>query len=107
MISDELGALIRGNFAHEPTNEQELAVCEWEEFLLNRNPNTLFLLKGYAGTGKTSLVAALVKTLLQLKQPVMLLAPTGRAAKVFSFYAEAPAYTIHKRIYRQKSIFFF
>ena len=104
MISDELGALIRGNFAHEPTNEQELAVCEWEEFLLNRNPNTLFLLKGYAGTGKTSLVAALVKTLLQLKQPVMLLAPTGRAAKVFSFYAEAPAYTIHKRIYRQKSI---
>lgn len=104
MISDELGALIRGNFAHEPTNEQELAVCEWEEFLLNRNPNTLFLLKGYAGTGKTSLVAALVKTLLQLKQPVMLLAPTGRAAKVFSFYAEAPAYTIHKKIYRQKSI---
>ena len=104
MISDELGALIRGNFAHEPTNEQELAVCKWEEFLLDRNPNTLFLLRGYAGTGKTSLVAALVKTLLQLKQPVMLLAPTGRAAKVFSSYADTPAYTIHKKIYRQKSI---
>ncbi len=104
MISDELGALIRGNFAHEPTNEQELAVYEWEKFLLNRNPNTLFLLRGYAGTGKTSLVAALVKTLLQLKQSVMLLAPTGRAAKVSSSYAETPAYTIHKRIYRQKSI---
>lgn len=79
-------------------------MSKWEEFLLNRNTNTLFLLKGYAGTGKTSLVAALVKTLLQLRQPVMLLAPTGRAAKVFSSYAEAPAYTIHKRIYRQKSI---
>ena len=105
MISDELGALIRGNFAHEPTKEQNLVVYKWEEFLLSRNPNTLFLLRGYAGTGKTSLVAALVKTLLQLKQPVMLLAPTGRAAKVFSSYADAPAYTIHKRIYRQKSIF--
>lgn len=104
MISDELGALIRGNFTHEPTKEQNLVVYKWEEFLLSRNPNTLFLLRGYAGTGKTSLVAALVKTLLQLKQPVMLLAPTGRAAKVFSSYADAPAYTIHKRIYRQKSI---
>ena len=103
-ISDDLGALIRGNFAHEPTNEQYLTVSKWEEFLLNRNSNTLFLLKGYAGTGKTSLISALVKTLLQLKQPVMLLAPTGRAAKVFSSYANAPAYTIHKRIYRQKSI---
>lgn len=104
MISDELGALIRGNFAHEPTKEQEMVICKWEEFLLSRNANSLFLLKGYAGTGKTSLVAALVKTLVQLKQFVMLLAPTGRAAKVFSSYAEAPAYTIHKRIYRQKSI---
>ena len=104
MISDELGALIRGNFAHEPTKEQEMVICKWEEFLLSRNANSLFLLKGYAGTGKTSLVAALVKTLVQLKQSVMLLAPTGRAAKVFSSYAESPAYTIHKRIYRQKSI---
>jgi len=104
MISDELGALIRGNFAHEPTKEQEMVICKWEEFLLSRYANSLFLLKGYAGTGKTSLVAALVKTLVQLKQSVMLLAPTGRAAKVFSSYAEAPAYTIHKRIYRQKSI---
>lgn len=104
MISDDLCGLIRRNFAHEPTNEQYLVVRKWEEFLLSRKPNTLFLLKGYAGTGKTSLVAALVKTLLQLKQSVMLLAPTGRAAKVFSSYADAPAYTIHKRIYRQKSI---
>jgi len=104
MISDDLCGLIRRNFAHEPTNEQYLVLRKWEEFLLSRKPNTLFLLKGYAGTGKTSLVAALVKTLLQLKQSVMLLAPTGRAAKVFSSYADAPAYTIHKRIYRQKSI---
>lgn len=104
MISDDLCGLIRQNFAHEPTKEQEMVICKCEEFLLNRNTNTLFLLKGYAGTGKTSLISALVKTLLQLKQSVMLLAPTGRAAKVFSSYADAPAFTIHKRIYRQKSI---
>ncbi len=81
-----------------------MVISEWENFLLSRNSHSLFLLKGYAGTGKTSLVAALVKTLLQLKQHVMLLAPTGRAAKVFSSYAGAPAFTIHKKIYRQKSI---
>lgn len=104
MISDDLGALIRWNFVHEPTKEQDLAIYRCEEFLLGRGARSVFLLRGYAGTGKTSLVAALVKTLLQLRQHVMLLAPTGRAAKVFSSYADAPAYTIHKRIYRQKSI---
>jgi exodeoxyribonuclease-5 len=60
-------------------------------------------LKGYAGTGKTSLIGALVKTLDQLEQKCILMAPTGRAAKVFSHYAGHPAYTIHKKIYRQKS----
>lgn len=63
-----------------------------------------FVLRGYAGTGKTSLVAALVNTMEQLEQKCVLLAPTGRAAKVFSLYANHPAFTIHKRIYRQKSI---
>ena len=71
---------------------------------MSRRGMELFLLRGYAGTGKTTLVGALVKTLAELKQPVVLMAPTGRAAKVFSSYAGCPAYTIHKRIYRQKSI---
>lgn len=62
-----------------------------------------FLLRGYAGTGKTTLVSALVKTLDRLQQKVVLLAPTGRAAKVFSAYAHHPAFTIHKRIYRQRT----
>ena len=62
------------------------------------------MLCGYAGTGKTSLVAALVKTMEQLERRTVLLAPTGRAAKVFSSYSGKPAYTIHKWIYRQKSI---
>ena len=60
-------------------------------------------ISGYAGTGKTSLIGALVKTLDQLQQKCVLLAPTGRAAKVFSHYAQHPAYTIHKKIYRQRN----
>lgn len=65
--------------------------------------DAVFLLKGYAGTGKTTLISALVKTLDQLKQKCVLLAPTGRAAKVFSHYAGHPAYTIHRKIYRQRT----
>lgn len=65
--------------------------------------DAIFLLKGYAGTGKTTLISALVKTLDQLKQKCVLLAPTGRAAKVFSHYAGHPAYTIHRKIYRQRT----
>ena len=72
-------------------------------FLLRPSGDTVFLLKGYAGTGKTSLVSALVRTLDGLQQKCVLLAPTGRAAKVFSGYAGHPAYTIHKKIYRQRS----
>ncbi len=104
MISDNLEAQIGRNFAHKPTKEQEKVIRMWSDFLLSRKTDEIFLLTGFAGTGKTSLVGALVKTMRQLQQPVMLLAPTGRAAKVFSHYADAPAYTIHRRIYRQKSI---
>ncbi len=103
-ISEDLGTLIRENFAHNPTKEQEKAIFLLSDFLLSRERDEVFLLKGYAGTGKTSLLAALVRTLQQLDQRFMLLAPTGRAAKVLSSYAGAPAYTIHRKIYRQKSI---
>ena len=103
-ISEDLGALIRENFAHNPTKEQEKAIFLLSDFLLSRKRDTVFLLKGYAGTGKTSLLAALVRTMQQLEQRFMLLAPTGRAAKVLSSYADAPAFTIHRKIYRQKSI---
>ena len=103
-ISEDLGALIRENFDHKPTKEQEKAIILLADFLLSRERDAVFLLKGYAGTGKTSLLAALVRTLGMLQQRVMLLAPTGRAAKVLSSYAGVPAYTIHRKIYRQKSI---
>ena len=104
MINSFLSTKIRENFGFSPTDEQSEAINIMGAFLMSRHGMELFLLRGYAGTGKTTLVGALVKTLTQLRQPVVLMAPTGRAAKVFSNYSGCPAYTIHKRIYRQKSI---
>ena len=103
MVNTYLGQQIKTNFPYKPTFEQEKVVKILADFLFSRKMDTLFLLKGYAGTGKTSLIGALVKTLDQLEQKCILLAPTGRAAKVFAHYAGHPAYTIHKKIYRQKN----
>ncbi len=103
MVKTYLVQQIKANFLYKPTLEQEKAVKNLAEFLFSREMDQIFLLKGYAGTGKTSLIGALVKTLDQLEQKCVLLAPTGRAAKVFSHYANHPAFTIHKKIYRQRS----
>ena len=73
------------------------------DFLTDREERTVFVLRGSAGTGKTTLAAAVVRALMSLQQKLVLMAPTGRAAKVFSGYAGCAAYTIHKRIYRQKT----
>jgi exodeoxyribonuclease-5 len=93
---------IKENFPFEPTVEQAEVLARIVDFLFLRDEETLFLLKGYAGTGKSSLLGALVKTMTAFKQKTVLLAPTGRAAKVFAAYAKHPAFTIHKKIYRQK-----
>lgn len=93
---------VKQNFHFEPTAEQQQALEEITDFLFRPSTDSLFLLKGYAGTGKSSLVGALVKTMTQFKQKTVLLAPTGRAAKVFGGYAGHTAFTIHKKIYRQK-----
>ena len=103
MINNYLVQQIKGNFLYKPTLEQEKAVKSLADFLFSRQQDSVFLLKGYAGTGKTSLIGALVKTLDQLQQKCVLLAPTGRAAKVFSHYAKHSAFTIHKKIYRQRN----
>ncbi len=103
MIKDELQRLILRNLGHPPTAEQEAAVTALTDFLLSGSADSLFLLRGYAGTGKTTLIGALVKVLDSLKRKVVLLAPTGRAAKVFALYAGHPAFTIHKKIYRQRA----
>lgn len=103
MINSYLSRQITENFPYNPTEDQFSALHILTEFLLSTEVDSLLLLKGYAGTGKTSLVGALVKTLSQLQQKTILLAPTGRAAKVFSNYAGQKAFTIHKKIYRQKA----
>lgn len=104
MINKYLTSQIKTNFPFVPTKEQEISLEEISLFLLSGDERRVFLLCGYAGTGKTSLVAALVRTMEQLERRTVLLAPTGRAAKVFSSYSGKAAYTIHKWIYRQKSI---
>ena len=95
--------LILDNFGFRATKEQEMATQMVAEFLFDKDRDGVFVLKGYAGTGKTSLVGALVRSMTALKQRTVLMAPTGRAAKVFSMHANHTAYTIHKRIYRQKA----
>ncbi|MDR0507594.1 MAG: AAA family ATPase [Dysgonamonadaceae bacterium] len=102
MINNFFQEQIKKNFPHTPTTEQDIAMQQLGDFLFDRNSSSLFLLKGYAGTGKSSLVGAIVKTMNDLKQKSVLLAPTGRAAKVFTAYSGQAAYTIHKKIYRQK-----
>lgn len=103
MINDYLVSRICAHFPFQPTGEQQVTLEKLAAFLLSPASDALFLLGGYAGTGKTSLVGALVKTLDELGQKVILLAPTGRAAKVFASYAERSASTIHRKIYRQTS----
>ncbi|MBE6284712.1 MAG: DUF2075 domain-containing protein [Mediterranea massiliensis] len=105
MIINYLDRQIKEFFPFQPTKEQDFVIKLLAAFLLSNNNDQLFLLRGYAGTGKTTLIGALVKALDSLKQKAVLLAPTGRAAKVFSAYANHPAFTIHKKIYRQKSFF--
>ncbi len=87
------------NFLLSPTDDQANALDELGKYCLSVNANQVFLLKGYAGTGKTTLIKTLVKTLPDFKQKTVLLAPTGKAAKVMTLYSEKAAYTIHKHIY--------
>lgn len=103
MIQNELINRLRMCLGHVPTAEQERAMQLFADFLTDREERTVFVLRGSAGTGKTTLAAAVVRALMSLQQKLVLMAPTGRAAKVFSGYAGTSAYTIHKRIYRQKT----
>ena len=91
------------DFSHEPTVKQDNALQMVSKFLLSQNYEELFLLKGYAGTGKTSIVGTLVKNSWKINKNLVLLAPTGRAAKVISSYSNKEAFTIHKKIYYPKS----
>ena len=104
MITDELTYRIRETLGLEPTAEQGLAIETFAQFMTDRHEEAVMVMRGSAGTGKTTLAAAIVKAMTALGQKLVLLAPTGRAAKVFSLYAGHAAFTIHRRIYRQKSL---
>lgn len=93
---------IRGHFPFNFTDDQIKALEKIAGFLFSGIDDQIFLLTGYAGTGKSSLIGSLVQTMSEFRQKTVLLAPTGRAAKVFSGYAARQAFTIHKKIYRQQ-----
>ncbi len=96
---------IQKAFPHEPTPQQVELFGKLHTFLLSDNGDECFILKGYAGTGKTTIVGALVKALRGYNFKSVLLAPTGRAAKVITAYSGRKAFTIHKKIYRKKTAF--
>ncbi len=103
MSNEEVYALLEGEFGLAFTPSQGRAALLLTHFVTTPRPRAACILRGYAGTGKTSLVGALVRTVRKLGREVVLLAPTGRAAKVFSRHAGEPAYTVHRVIYRQET----
>jgi ATP-dependent exoDNAse (exonuclease V) alpha subunit len=90
------------NFPHQPTIKQQKLFTLLSDFIFNENKDALFLLKGYAGTGKTTTIGTFVNSLASAGRRAVLLAPTGRAAKVIALYSKKPAFTIHKKIYFPK-----
>ena len=100
-IKELQGDLLR-NFPHQATTDQIKLITEVAGFLLNKDPHQLFILKGYAGTGKTTLIQSIIRSIVKYNRKSVLLAPTGRAAKVISSYTKRKAYTIHKHIYYPK-----
>ncbi|GAA4271914.1 AAA family ATPase [Aquimarina gracilis] len=102
MREKEFYELLRNDFPFEPTLKQDIVLQKLSHFILKGSKDALFLLKGYAGTGKTTLVGTLVKNLWRAKLSAVLLAPTGRAAKVISNYSGRQAQTIHRNIYYPK-----
>jgi exodeoxyribonuclease-5 len=92
------------NLGNTPTDDQSVALKKIASYICDNSNDVIFLMTGYAGTGKTSVISSVVKTLDLLRMKSVLLAPTGRAAKVLSSYSGRPAFTIHKKIYRQKSL---
>lgn len=102
-MSNELMYQILRNFPFAPTDDQMYALDVFERFMTDSDERCVMILRGSAGTGKTSLASVIVRTLLDLQYKISLLAPTGRAAKVFSLNSGQPAATIHRSIYRERT----
>jgi exodeoxyribonuclease-5 len=97
--SNSFTSIFLSHLSFVPTSDQSTLIALLSEFISNKNEREIMVIKGYAGTGKTNMVAALSKTLPNFKWKSVLLAPTGRAAKVLSNYSKKPAQTIHKKIF--------
>ena len=102
MLYDFIAKKIRAHFAFEPTEDQQNVFNELSKFLAT--DAEVFIINGFAGTGKTTLIKAVIDSLQELGLNYSLMAPTGRAAKVLSNYTSKPAFTIHKKIYRQRNV---
>lgn len=102
MLTDHLISQFVNSLQYPPTDGQHKLFKTLAEFITDNLNSDILVVNGYAGTGKTSAIGSVVKVLDVYKQKVVLLAPTGRAAKVFAHYSNKPAYTVHKQIYRQK-----
>ena len=103
MIQESFYNTFLEHFGRTPTPSQSILFSDLEKFMYTHHSRELFLIKGYAGTGKTSVLSAFVQSLQTFNIQTILLAPTGRAAKVFSLKAKKEAFTIHKHIYQRKS----
>ena len=102
MTSNQFYSVLRNQFPFQPTVKQDIFFQMIAVFLTNTNKDELFVLKGYAGTGKTTVISTIVNNLVSINKKYVLLAPTGRAAKVIANYSNKPAFTIHKKIYFPK-----
>lgn len=102
MNSSLFYSLLKKKFPFEPTYKQDIFFQKIAIFLTEMENNTIFVLKGYAGTGKTTVISTIVNNLIEINKKYVLLAPTGRAAKVIANYSNKPAFTIHKKIYFPK-----
>jgi len=99
MNSSEFYLLIKNDFPFEPTLKQSIVLQQLADYVFDTSPNSLYVLKGFAGTGKTTIIGTIVTNLWKAKKSAVLMAPTGRAAKVISNYSGKEAFTIHKKIY--------
>jgi ATP-dependent exoDNAse (exonuclease V) alpha subunit len=102
MSSQKFYSILINKFPFKPTVKQEIFFQKIAEFIINTNRDEIFVLKGYAGTGKTTVISTIVNNLVEINRKYVLLAPTGRAAKVIANYSNKPAFTIHKKIYFPK-----
>jgi exodeoxyribonuclease-5 len=102
LTSETFYSLLKENFPHQPTQKQNSALEQLAGFILSNEKEAIFLLKGFAGTGKTTIIGTIVSNLWHTTMKSVLMAPTGRAAKVMSNYSNTQAFTIHRKIYFPK-----